>query len=75
MFDSEYSAVIRIGAIIKIPEILRLVPNHLKPKKICKNAVKKLPFIVRYGPGQYVTKQMCDKVNLEIGGTIESVPD
>ena len=36
------------AAIIKIPEMLRLVPDHLKTKKMCKDGAKKLPFIIRY---------------------------
>ena len=46
--DSEYSTgdykslEISIGAIIKHAEILRSVPYHLKIKKMCKDAVKKL---------------------------------
>ena len=39
-----------IGAKIKNPEMLRSVPDHLKIKKVCGNAVKKLPFAVRYVP-------------------------
>ena len=50
---SEYSKVnykptISNAAIIKIPEMLRLIPDHLKTKKMCKDAVKKLPFIIGY---------------------------
>ena len=32
------------------PEMLNLVPDHLKTKKMCKDAVKKLLFIIRYVP-------------------------
>ena len=45
MVDSEYttdgykSSKIRIGAMIKDPEMLRLVRNYLETKKICKHAV------------------------------------
>ena len=35
---------------------------------MCNNAVKKLPFVIRY-------VRMCDKAILEKGGTLESVPD
>ena len=51
MFDNKYSPANYkslkkgIGAIIKNPETLRLVPDHLKTKMMCKNAVKKLPFV------------------------------
>ena len=33
---------------IKNPEMLRFVPNHLKIKKMHKNAGKKLSFIIIY---------------------------
>ena len=41
---------ISIGTIIKDLEMLRFVPDHLKTKKMCKNAVKKLLFIIKYVP-------------------------
>ena len=28
---------------------------------MCKNAAKKLPFIITYVPDQYKTQEMCDK--------------
>ena len=54
--------------------MLSFVPDHLKARKICKNAVKKLPFVIRYGPNRYKTQEMCDKVILENGGTLLLVP-
>ena len=36
---------ISIGTIIKNLEMLKFVPDHLKTKKMCKNAIKKLPFV------------------------------
>ena len=42
---------------------------------MCKHAVKKLPFPVRYVPDSYKTQQMRDKAALENGGTLNSVPD
>ena len=36
---------ISIGTIIKNPEMLKFVPDHLKTKKMCKNAIKKLPSV------------------------------
>ena len=39
---------ISIGAIIKNPVMLKFFRDHLKTKKICKHAVKKLPFVKRY---------------------------
>ena len=66
---------ISIGARIKNPEMLRFVPDHLKTKKMCKNAVKKMLLVVRYVPDQYKTQEMCDRVILENGGTLMFVPD
>ena len=37
---------------MKIPEMLKFVPDHLKSRKTCKRAVKKLPFVIRYVPDQ-----------------------
>ena len=39
-----------IGTVMKNPEILKFVPDHLKTKQMCNYAVKKLPFIIRYVP-------------------------
>ena len=38
VFDS---ANISIGTVIKNPEILKFIPDHLKTKNMCKHAVKK----------------------------------
>ena len=57
-----------------ISEMLKFVPDHLKTKRMCKQAVKKLPFLIRYVLDQYKT-QLCDKAILENGGTLKSVPD
>ena len=29
---------------------------------MCKNGAKKLPFVIKYIPNQYETKEMCDKI-------------
>ena len=53
MVDSEYnckSSEISTEAMIKNPEILRFVPDHLKTKKMYKIAVKMLLFLMRYVP-------------------------
>ena len=53
MVDSEYSMVIfksvkkHIGTVMKNPKMLKFVPDHLKTKKMCKHATKKLPVVVR----------------------------
>ena len=44
------SIKISIGAVMKNPEMLKIVPDHLKTTKMCKHAVKKLPFVIRYVP-------------------------
>ena len=54
---------IGVGKVMKNPEMLKFVPNHLKTKKMCKQAIKKR------------TQQMCDKAILGNGGTLISVPD
>ena len=41
---------------------------------MCKHAVKKLPYLLRYVPYQYKT-QLCDKDILENGERLKSVPD
>ena len=38
--------------------MLKFVPDHFKTKKMCKHAVKKLPFVIRYVPDQYNTRQI-----------------
>ena len=38
---------------MKNPEMLKLVSDQLKTEKMCKYAVKKLPFLIRYVPDQY----------------------
>ena len=54
MIDREYntdnstSIEISIGAIIKNPKMLRIVPDHLKAKKMYKNAIRNVPFEIRY---------------------------
>ena len=78
MFDSMdiYKSLnINIGTVIKNPEMLKFVPDHLKTKKMFKHAVKKLPYLLRYIPDQYTTQEMCDEAILENGRTLKSVPD
>ena len=43
--------------------------------EICKNAVNKLPFVIRYVPDQYKTEEIYDKVILENDGRLRFVPD
>ena len=42
---------------------------------MCKHAVKKLPYLLRYVYNWYKTPQMCDKAILGNGGTFTSAPD
>ena len=59
MNDGEYSpdnykfSKSSAGAIIKNPEMLKFVPDHLKAKKMCNHTVKKLSLAIRYVPNQY----------------------
>ena len=39
--------------VMRNPEMLKFVTDHLKTKKICKHAVKKLPYLLRYFRDQY----------------------
>ena len=48
IMDVYKSLNINIGAVMKNTEMLKFVPDHLKTKKICKRAVKKLPYILSY---------------------------
>ena len=59
MVDGEYSmdiyksAKISIRTVMKNPEMLKFVPDHLKTKKMCKHAVEKLPFLITHVPDRY----------------------
>ena len=41
---------------------------------MCKNAVKKSSFVIRYVPDHYKAQEMCEVV-LENNGALKSVPD
>ena len=59
MVDNEYSTNIRkslnisIGTVMTNPEMVKFVPDHLKTYKMCKHAVRKSPFLIRYIPDQH----------------------
>ena len=61
MVDSEYSTNIckslniSIGTVLGNTELMIFVSDHLKAKKICKRAVKMLPFEIRCVSDQYKT--------------------
>ena len=42
--------------------MLRFVPDQLKNKKMCKNAVKKLLLVIRYISDWYKTQEMCEVI-------------
>ena len=41
---------INIGRVMKNPEMIEFVPDHVKTKRMCKLAVKKLPYLLGYVP-------------------------
>ena len=82
MVDSESSSCnyktykTSIEEIIRNPKILQIVSDHLKTKKMCRNLVKKLPFIIiMYVPDLYKTNEMYDKVVLGKSGTLKFISD
>ena len=78
MIDSEYSMEIfkswniSIGTVMKNPEMLKFVPDHVKTKKMFKHVVKKLPYQLKYVPDQFKTQQMYDKAISENWGTLKA---
>ena len=48
IIDIYKSLNISIGTVMKNPEMLNLFLIHLKSKKLCKQAVTKLPYLLRY---------------------------
>ena len=69
MVDNKTQKV-SIWEIIKDPELSSDVPDRLKTKTICKHAVKKLSFLIRYIPDQDKTYKMCDEVILKNSGML-----
>ena len=51
------SLSISIVTVMKNPEMLQFVPDYLKTKKMCKHAVRKLLYLLRYVSDQYKTQQ------------------
>ena len=62
-------------AAIKSFEMLKFITDHFKTTKICKKAIKKLPFLIMHAPDQYKTQEMCGQVFLENGGMLRCIPD
>ena len=52
---------------MKNPEMLKFIPDRLKTKKMCKHAVKKLHFAIRYVGDHYKIQEMCYKIILRNG--------
>ena len=69
--DIYKSLNINIGTVMKNPEMLISVLDHLKTKKMCKHTVKRLPYLLRYVSDKYKTQQMCDKSIIENGGMVK----
>ena len=74
IMDIYKSLNISIRIAMKNPELLKFVPGHLKTKKMCNHAVKKLPYQLRYLVDQCKVQQMCDKAILENSETLKYVP-
>ena len=56
---------------ISIGTIIKKFSDYLKNKKVLKNAVKKLPFVIKYVPDQYKTKDII----VENGGMLGFILD
>ena len=55
--DTYKSSNINIRTVMKNPEMLKFVPDHLKTKQMCNYAVKKLPLVMRYVLDQCKTQK------------------
>ena len=55
--------------------MLKFVLGYLKTNKMCKNSVKKLPFVTTDAPDRYKTYEMCDKVIRENGRMLRLILD
>ena len=71
------SSKISFGTVMRNPEMIKFVPDHLKTKNMCKHEAKKLPYLLRSVLDQYKNQEMGNKAFLENGGTSaeNSVPD
>ena len=58
IYNSFNSLNISIRTVMKNLEMLKFVPDHLKTK-MCKHAVKKLPYLLRYVSDQHKTPKKC----------------
>ena len=64
-----------IGAITEDLEMLRLVPDHLKTKRMFKHAVENLPFLTKYVPDWFTTQRIYDKITQGNSGIIMFISD
>ena len=48
----------------KNPEIPRFVPDHIKTKMICRNAIQKILFVTKYVLDWCKNQEMCYKIIL-----------
>ena len=53
--DIYKSLNISIVTVMKSPEMLKFVPDHVETKNMREHPVKKLPFLIRYVPNKYKT--------------------
>ena len=61
--------------VMKNLEIIKFIHDHLKTKKMRKHAVKKLYYLLRYVPNQYMIQQMYNEAVLENAWMLEYVLD
>ena len=47
--------------------MLRFISDPLKTKNMCKDAIEKLPLVIKYVSYQYKTQESCDKAIIENG--------
>ena len=59
--DNYKTLKICIRTTAKNPEMLKFVPDHLRTKVMCKNAVNRLAFVVMYVPDGHKTEEMCNE--------------
>lgn len=51
---------------------VKICPDHLKTKTLCKHAVTNMHYLLRCVPGKCKTQEMCNKPILETFRTLES---
>ena len=61
--------------VMKNLEIIKFIHDHLKTKKMRKNAVKNLHYLLRYVPNRYMIQQVYNEAVLENAWMLEYVLD